>query len=376
MRKTITPNETLLLIRRIDSKYKPAWRYYSRDHMIALARYFLPHSSSKPVLGPTRPRIVKWYCPFASQADFPSGHRYCINVYTGCDHQCVYCYAAGYEPKTAHVKQLFKKLIQMDMEDLEEFDVPPAPIHLSNSTDPFQPLEKQHGHTKYALEQILAHRHRFTTIVILTKNPLLPIQLGYIDLFHRLNDYRPFKGFYADGRQYRSGLVIEVSLAFWRDATRKEYEESAPSVEERMKGIRVLREAGIPVVLRIDPLFPRSPLQQHPRKTLADFNLPEAQTIEDLESLVSFAGDMAVRHIVYSPAKIVMPKGRKLSQKLQALRSAYETVASPEKLIWRGNSWRLPPNIVESKIVKPFLQLCERYGVRSKYCKRNLIETP
>jgi DNA repair photolyase len=64
--------------------------------------------------------------------------------------------------------------------------VPPAPIHLSNSTDPFQPLEAINGHTSYALEQILAHRHRFTSFTILTKNPMFPIRHGYLDLFKEL----------------------------------------------------------------------------------------------------------------------------------------------------------------------------------------------
>lgn len=376
MQKLIDQNQSLMLIKRIDSKYKPVWKYRSRDHQIALARYFLPHSSDKPVLGPTRPRVVKWYYPFASQDDFPTGHRYCINVYTGCDHQCVYCYAAGYEPEQAHVKQLFERLIDMDMDDLEEFDVPPAPVHLSNSTDPFQPLEKKNGHTKYALEQILTYRHRFTTVVILTKNPLIPIRLGYIDLLHRLNDYRPFKGPHSDGRQFRSGLVIEVSLAFWRDSARKEYEENAPSVEERMEGIGVLREAGIPVVLRIDLLFPRSPITDNPRNNMADFGLPEAQTLEDLENLVGFAKEMSARHIVYSVGKIVQPRGRKLSQSMRTLREVYGSFAAPEKLIWRGGSWRLPFPLANEKIIQPLLEICQKKNIPAKFCKQNLIETP
>jgi DNA repair photolyase len=125
------------------------------------------------------------YCPFAHQKDFPTGHRYCINVYTGCQDGCVYCHAT-YEPEHPGCKRDFEEMIRKDMEDLERFDVPPAPVHLSNSTDPFQPLEEKHGHTKIAMEQILAHRNRFTTVTILTKNPLLTVQLGYGDLLRRL----------------------------------------------------------------------------------------------------------------------------------------------------------------------------------------------
>ena len=174
------------LLNRISPKYKPVWESMSVKDQQALALYFLPHRSAKPVLGPTRPRILKWYCPFACQKVFASGHRYCLNVYTGCDHQCVYCYAAGYEPENANPKKNFEKLLCKDLDDLETFDVPPAPVHLSNSTDPFQPIEERFGHTKFALEQILKHRKRFTTVTLLAKNPLPAGPVGLSGPFQRI----------------------------------------------------------------------------------------------------------------------------------------------------------------------------------------------
>ena len=377
MAKPMSDDDALAFVNRINKKFMPVWENRSREDKIALAKYFLPHRSSKPVLGPTRPRVVKWYCPFASQKDFPTGHRYCINVYAGCDHKCTYCYAAGYEPESANTKKSFEKHIGMDMNDLERFDVPPAPVHLSNSTDPFQPLEKEFGHTRYALEQILKHRHRFTTVTILTKNPLMPVQLGYVDLFKQFIElpYDHPKCEEFNQKQF-PGFVIEVSLAFWQETARDAYDQGAPTVEQRVEGIRALHVAGIPLVLRIDPLFPRSPITDHPLKTMADFGLPEAQTIDDLDNLVSFASDIEVRHIVYSASKIVQPRGRKLSEAVRTLRSIYETFAAPEKLVWRGGSWRLPPSIVQDKVIQPFLEICQRHGVKAKFCKQNLIETP
>ena len=109
-----------------------------------------------------------------------------INTCTGCSFNCAYCYARGYGPSAASPKDDFHKLIDADMEDLDRFAVPPAPVHISNSTDPFQPLEREMRHTRYALEQILAHRGRFTTVTLLTKNPMMPVKDGYIDLFKQL----------------------------------------------------------------------------------------------------------------------------------------------------------------------------------------------
>ena len=126
---------------RIDPRYRQVWERHPVADQIALANYFLPHRSGKPVLAPTRARVIKWYCPFAAQNAFPSGHRYCLNVYTGCTHGCLYCYAAGYQPAGAAIKDNFEHLLAKDLHDLDGFGVPPAPVHLSNSTDPFQPLE-------------------------------------------------------------------------------------------------------------------------------------------------------------------------------------------------------------------------------------------
>ena len=375
-RRQMKQSEIQALIARIDPKYRPVWQQKSERDQIALAQYFLPRSSAKPVVGPTRPRIIKWYCPFAPQCDFSSGHRYCLNVYAGCDHKCVYCYAVGYEPEGANCKRSFEALLEKDIKDLNLFDVPPAPVHLSNSTDPFQPLENRFGHTKMALEKILQHRHRFTTVTLLTKNPLLPVESGYLDLFRALLDHHPQQSVDRPGSKHWPGLVVEVSLAFWEETARRFYDPGAPTINQRMEGITALRRAGIPVVLRIDPLFPRSPITENPVRTMADFKLPEAQTLDDLERLVSFGKEVNVKHIVYSAAKIVQPRGRKLSESMTRLRKVYEAFAAPEKLIWRGGSWRLPLSVAEQKIVEPFLEICRSYDVRAKYCKLNLIETP
>lgn len=230
---------------RVDPKYRPVWEGRTPQEQAALALYFLPHSSSKAALTPTRPRVVKWYCPFACQAEFPSGHRYCINVYTGCDHRCEYCYAYAYAPPSASRKKDFQKMVLQDLEDLDRFDVPPAPVHMSNSTDPFQPLELSVGHAKYALQQLAAHRRRFTTITILTKNPLLPVRRNYLGLLQDLVQLpadHPRASFFT--QHGLPGLRFEVSLAFWREAARAVYDPGArPSRNARRASAHCGRRA-------------------------------------------------------------------------------------------------------------------------------------
>ena len=365
----------LELAERVGDKYRPVFEKFDDKQRAALAWYFLPHRSKKPVVGPTRPRILKWYCPFADQRIFPTGHRYCINVYTGCSHNCEYCYAASYEPEVVNCKKNFERGLLRDLADLDTYDVRSAPVHLSNSTDPFQPLEQKVGQTKFTLQQLLRYRHRFTSIVLLTKNPSIAAKPGYLEILQALMKLPG--GHPAKHKFDKSGspaLRVEVSLAFWRDEAREFFDSGAASVESRTKAIRTLRKAGIPVVLRIDPLLP--PPESLEDKSYVDFDLPTPQTHNDIEELIKFAVEAKPMHIVYSAARIVQPRFKPMSEPMQKLKSVYEHLASPDKLVFRGGSFRLPENIIREQIFAPFLQLCKTHNIPAVFCHKNLISTP
>ena len=318
---------------------------------------------------------MKWYCPSADQYKFPSGHRYCVNVYAGCGHKCEYCYAAGYEPDEPSCKKNFERGLLRDLDDLEKYNVPPAPVHLSNSTDAFQKLEEQVGQTRFGLQQIVRYRRRFTSVVLLTKNPVIAAQPPYLELLQQLRELP-----YNHPRQQEFSqrnvppLRLEVSMAFWQDNHRAVFDPAAPPIEDRIKAIRRLNQAGIPLVLRIDPLLPRSPL--FGGKTMVDFDLPEAQSLDDLERLVTFATEVNAMHIVYSVAKIIQPRFKSMSQTMKDLKRAYEYLARPRRVVFRGGSWRLPQEVAQQHIVEPFLNICRRYDIPAMFCKHNLVETP
>jgi DNA repair photolyase len=365
----------LKLAERVNAKYKPAFDKFPPEQQVALARYFLPHKSSKEVLGVTRPRIIKWYCPFADQKDFPSGHRYCINVYAGCSHGCKYCYAQGYEPNESKCKNNFKKNLLKDLAEIEEFNLPPAPVHLSNSTDAFQPLELQQRLTLYTLQQLQRYRQYFTSITVLTKNPAVLTEPEYLKALkslaplpadHRRKDLFNSKALPA--------LRVEISIAFCNEDIAEFYDPGAPRIAQRMTAIKTLRQNDVPVVLRIDPLLPRNPLLGG--KVLADFQLPDAQSLPDLEKLVRFAAENRVMHIVYSVAKIVAPRYKPIPEAMQQLKQVYEYIAKPDKPSFRGGSWQLPYGIAQKLVVKPFLKICDSFGIKACFCKQNLLSTP
>lgn len=365
----------LSLARRLHPKYSPAFdKLIARDRAAA-ALYFLPHASEKDVLEVTRPRVIKWYCPFADQREFPSGHRYCINVYTGCEHQCQYCYATGYIAAEPNCKNRFRQDLCKDLEALAAYDVPPAPVHLSNSTDPLQPLEEQHRHTLFVLERLAEHRNRFTTVTLLTKNPAVLMDDRYVQVLHRLGELPPDhpRRTLFDAKGYPP-LRVECSLAFFNDDRRRLLDPAAPSVESRMEALRFLRMEGLPVFLRIDPLFPRDPLGGG--KMMADFGLPDVQSLRDLDGLVSFSRELSAGHIIYSVAKITRRKQGDLPPVMERMKRVYQHLSAGQPLVFHGGSWRLPESISAPLVLKPFLELCRRYSIPAKPCKTNLITTP
>jgi len=367
--------EGVEIAERVNAKYKPVFDKFGPEQRAALAWYFLPHKSNKQILCVTRPRVVKWFCPFADQKEFPSGHRYCINVYAGCSHGCKYCYAQSYEPNQAKCKDNFKKKLLKDLAEIEEFNLPPAPLHLSNSTDAFQPLELKQKLALYTLWQLQRYRRYFTSITILTKNPAVLAEPQYLKALksltslpadHRRKDLFNSKAIPA--------LRVEISLAFWNADSAEFYDPGAPAVAQRAAAIKTLRQNDIPVVLRIDPLLPRNPLGGG--KFLADFQLPDAQSLSALEELVRFAAEHEILRIVYSVAKIVAPRYKPIPEAIQRLKQVYEYVAKPDKLIFRGGSWRLPEIIAQKHIVKSFLEICNSFSMKAYFCKQNLILTP
>jgi hypothetical protein len=109
---------------------------------------------------------------------------------------------------------------------------------------------------------------------------------------------------------------------------------------------------------------------------MADFGLVEGQTLEDLENLVSFSKEVGVRHVVYSPARIVVSRRHPMAPAMLSLLSVYRLLCAPAKPWWGHGCWRLPRQVAESVVTGPFVEICGRLAVPAKFCVTNLVETP
>lgn len=311
-----------------------------------------------------RPRIISLYDPFADRKTFPAGIRYCINVYTGCNHHCKYCYVVNYirDPKLGRTKVHFKEKLIKDIEQIKAHELPPKPLHISNSTDPLQGcLEKMHRHTFYVLETLVRYAQRFSTITILTKNPemLLDPECDYLGIIRSLPN-----------------LQIEVSLIYWDDDKRQVFEPGAPSVDSRMRGIVGLRKAGVRVSLRIDPLMPRNPLPEEifKGKRLADYGVLEAHSLKDIKCLIDFACDTGCQKIIHSAQKV--PFGRYHDAAFKKMfEELYARLNNGINPIKRSFAFRLPDEYYRKCLLGPIHEYCAEKGIPHVECKTNLITT-
>jgi DNA repair photolyase len=111
-----------------------------------------------------------------------------------------------------------------------------APIMLGANTDPYQPLEKTHKVTRSILEVLLEHKH---PVSITTKGALV---VRDVDLLAQLA---------------RDGLTrVMFSIPTLDNEMKRVLEPRAASAGAKLKAMRVLAEAGVPVGVLVAPIIP------------------------------------------------------------------------------------------------------------------------
>jgi len=156
-----------------------------------------------------------------------------INFTRGCAHRCLYCYAQGYRnaPQDG-VIYLYHNLIPKLKGELKgkRFTY----VHLSTASDPFQPLPQIQDAAFNVLHLLL---ERGIPVSFLTKGFIPP---RFFDLF----------------AQYRGLIYAQIGLVSLNPFYHITFEPGAAKPQHRLDNIANLRELGIPVEVRIDPLLP------------------------------------------------------------------------------------------------------------------------
>lgn len=167
-----------------------------------------------------------------------------INPYRGCEHGCVYCYARpthafhDLSPGLDFETTLFAKPDAAGLlrHELARPGYTPAPIALGSNTDPFQPIERDWRITDAVLAVLEEARHPVT---ITTKSDRV------LDSLPRLI------------RMAERGLAsVSISVTALDRRTARTLEPRAPTPARRLRAIRVLAEAGVPVQVSVSPVIP------------------------------------------------------------------------------------------------------------------------
>ncbi|OYU05481.1 MAG: radical SAM protein [Pseudomonas sp. PGPPP1] len=167
-----------------------------------------------------------------------------INPYRGCEHGCIYCYARpshaywDMSPGLDFETKLIAKSNAADVleQQLSKPGYVCAPINLGSNTDPYQPIEREYTITRQTLEVLLRYRHPVT---IITKGSLI---LRDLDLLTELAKQRL--------------VAVMISLTSLDDELKRILEPRAAAPKARLRAIRVMREAGIPVGVLCSPMIP------------------------------------------------------------------------------------------------------------------------
>lgn len=167
-----------------------------------------------------------------------------LNPYRGCEHGCIYCFARQYHEYLGFSCGLdfeTKLMAKPDAARLlkQELAAPswkPEPIVMSASTDIYQPIEHKMRIARQCLEVLAECGQPVTTM---TKSALV---LRDVDLWSRLAAMNA-------GRVTITLVTLDAELA-----RKLEPRASAPSA--RLRAIRELSAAGIPVSVNVAPIIP------------------------------------------------------------------------------------------------------------------------
>ena len=164
-------------------------------------------------------------------------YPYVINPYTGCQHACSYCYAKFMKRFTGHKEPWGQFVdVKVNAPELLRREVVRkrmATVWVSGVCDPYQPLEAKYSLTRQCLELLVQN---VWPVVIQTRSPLV---LRDLDILSRGKD-----------------LEVGFSVTTADDGIRKLFEPNAPSIDERIRALGELHQAGIKTFVMIAPILP------------------------------------------------------------------------------------------------------------------------
>jgi DNA repair photolyase len=167
-----------------------------------------------------------------------------INPYRGCEHGCIYCFARpthaylGHSPGLDFETLLYAKVNAAELleKELAHPRYQPKVIALGTVTDPYQPIEREHGITRQVLEVLERARH---PVGIVTKSAGV---IRDLDILARMAE--------------RDLVKVAISVTSLDRRVARSMEPRAATPPKRIEAIRQLTSAGVPVAVMTAPIIP------------------------------------------------------------------------------------------------------------------------
>ena len=177
-----------------------------------------------------------------SSPDIP--FKVSLNPYRGCEHGCIYCFARpshsylGLSPGLDFETRIFAKVNAAELlrRELARPGYVPEHIAIGVNTDAYQPCERERRLTRQVLEVLHECRH---PVGLVTKSSLIERD---IDLLAPM----------AANAQ----ACAAITLTTLDPEISRTLEPRAPTPARRLRTIRTLTEAGIPVSVSVAPIIP------------------------------------------------------------------------------------------------------------------------
>lgn len=165
------------------------------------------------------------------------GLRYNMNLYRGCQHQCIYCDSRSECYQIENFNH--DVLVKVNAIELLEKELPrkrvKGVIGTGSMNDPYMPVEKRYNLTGRALEQIA--RHGFGVHVI-TKSDLVLRDLEILSEIRRVH------------------ALITFTVTTTDDALARKLEPGAPPSSARFAAMRAVAARGIYTGVSMMPILP------------------------------------------------------------------------------------------------------------------------
>ncbi|MEM0162154.1 MAG: radical SAM protein [Thermoproteota archaeon] len=156
--------------------------------------------------------------------------KYSFSPWTGCSHKCTYCYITPYifnafkpRPKSFTILQLKNELNKLDKN---------KPISIANSSDPYTPEEARSLLMREVLPIFIKNGFK---LLIITKSDLVTRDIDILS---------------------KGKVCVSITITTLNEQIARRLEPNAPPPISRLKTLEALNKAGIPTIVRLDPLIP------------------------------------------------------------------------------------------------------------------------